>query len=429
MNTLWLTQLKAHLDQLQVDGLMRTLKPLSQQGPVITLPDKSERVNLASNDYLGISQHPHLKAAAIASIQEAGTGSGASRLVSGHSMAHEALETRLARFKHAQASLLCPTGYMANLAVVTSLAQKGDLICADKLSHASLLDAARASGATLRIFPHLGYDKLIRLLSRDHLSQGSDLSDSIAPHDPLPNHPAGADENSADDKSTNARSPRKFILTDSVFSMDGDAADLPRLCDIAQAHDAILIVDEAHGTGVLGKTGSGLCEMQGVSDRVDIVISTASKALGSLGGMISGPEVVIQTIINKARPFIYTTAGPAMQPAVISAALDVIENEPWRRHRVLELATQLRDALGMPTNGVITPIVPLVAGSAHAALALAAHLAAAGFHAPAIRPPTVAPGSARVRISLRADLEDQHLSQLIDAIRKAPQEIAICGTN
>lgn len=406
MKKQWLTQLQSHLDQLQDDDLLRTLRPVTAHGPLLELADGSTRVNLASNDYLGISQHPQLKAAAIASVQQSGTGSGASRLVSGHSPTHAALEGRLARFKHAQAALLCPTGYMANLAVITSLARKGDLICADKLSHASLIDAARASGATLRIFPHLGYDKLSRLLSREN--------DSV-------DHPAGADQNSDGDQqqteTTQLRAPRKFILTDSVFSMDGDAADLPRLCDIAELHDAILIVDEAHGTGVLGETGSGLCEAQNVTDRVDIVISTASKALGSLGGMVSGPGVVIQTLVNKARPFIYTTAGAAMQPAIINAALDVIENEPWRRQRVLQLATQLRQALGMSNDGVVTPIVPLVAGTSSAALVLARQLDAAGFYAPAIRPPTVAPGSARVRLSLRADMEDAQMSRLIDAIR------------
>lgn len=415
MNKPWLTQLQSHLDALQENGLLRTLKPVTQAGPYIHLADGSQRINLASNDYLGIAQHPHLKAAAIASIQHAGTGSGASRLVSGHSPAHQSLEGRLARFKHAQAALLFPTGYMANLAVITSLAQKGDLICADKLSHASLIDAARASGATLRIFPHLGYEKLARLLSRD-----SELSDLMATLDPTLNHPAGADDfSSAASSISQSRPPRKFIITDSVFSMDGDTADLPHLCDIAAEHDAILIVDEAHGTGVFGKTGSGLCEAQHVMDRVDVVISTASKALGSLGGMVSGAEVVIQTLINKARPFIYTTAAAAMQPAVIGAALDVIENEPWRRDRVRQLAVELRQAMGLSCDDFTSPIVPVVAGSAQAALALSKRLDAAGFHAPAIRPPTVAPGSARVRISLRADLEDQHLSQLIDAIRMA----------
>jgi 7-keto-8-aminopelargonate synthetase-like enzyme len=408
MNKHWLSQLQDQLDRNQANGLLRQLRPVTAHGPHLQLADGSSRINLASNDYLGISQHPHLKKTAIDTIQQHGTGSGASRLVSGHSQTHQLAEQRFARFKHAESALFCPTGYMANLAVITSLAQKGDLICADKLSHASLLDAARASGATLRIFPHLGYDKLERLLANN-------TSD---------------DTNKTSEKAVGGRSllhnledrpARKFILSDSVFSMDGDAADLPRLCDIAEKHNAILIVDEAHGTGVLGKTGSGLCEAQGVSDRVDIVVSTASKALGSLGGMVSGSSVMIQTLVNKARPFIYTTGSAAMQPAVVSAALDVIETQPQRRHRVLELAAQLRKALSMADEHVVTPIVPIVAGSAHAALSLARHLDDAGFYAPAIRPPTVAPGSARVRISLRADLEEKHMTQLIDAIRNAPE--------
>lgn len=402
MNTPWLSQLRQELDQLQARGLSRTLSPQTTHGPYIRHANGRQLVNLASNDYLGIAQHPHLAAAAIASIQKHGTGSGASRLISGHSPDHQAFEERFARFKHAQRSLLFPTGYLANLATITTLAQEGDLICADKLCHASLIDAARASGATLRIFPHLGYDKLRRLLSRS-----SDLADMMATLDPTPvvQTPGGGGN-------THSRPARQFILTDSVFSMDGDVADLPVLCDIAHETNAILIVDEAHGTGVLGQTGAGLCEAQSVADRVDIVISTASKALGSLGGMVTAPAPVIESLIHRARSFIYTTATPAMQPAVINAALDVLESEPWRRTRLMEVSRRMRAALGLPDTPWPMPILPVVTGSTESAVALSQKLAEAGLHAPAIRPPTVAPGSARVRISLRADLQEEHLELL-----------------
>jgi 8-amino-7-oxononanoate synthase len=395
MRTHWLSQLRQDLDERQQQAMLRSLRPVALDGPYIELEDGSRLINLASNDYLGLAQHPHLKAAAISSIQQWGVGSGASRLITGHHPAHCAFEKRFARFKHAQAALLFPTGYLANLATITSLAQPGDLICADKLCHASLIDAARASGATLRIFPHLGYDKLRRLLSRT-----SDLAEMI---DSLETSPA---------LNKDDRPARKFILTDSIFSMDGDAADLPALCDIADEFDAILIVDEAHGTGVLGQTGAGLCEAQNVADRVDVVISTASKALGSLGGIVTASQEVIDTLINRARPFIYTTATAASQPAVINAALDVLENEPWRRQRVLELATELRRRLGLNPPIASSPIIPVITGSSEAALAMARRLQDHGFYAPAIRPPTVAPGSSRVRISLRADMDNDMIQFL-----------------
>ncbi len=349
-------------------------------------------INLASNDYLGLAEHPHLRETAVAASREHGTGSGAARLVTGHSPLHERVEARFAAFKHAEAALLLPTGYMANLAVLTALARPEDLICLDKLNHASLIDAARASGATVRVYPHKGLGKLERLLAER----------------------GGRSEAEAGVSGT----PRTFIVTDSIFSMDGDAADLPALCDLAERYDAMLIVDEAHGTGVLGTTGAGLCEHQGVAGRVDVVMSTASKALGGLGGIITGSQLVIDALVNLARPFIYTTAVPPAQVAAIDAALDVIRDEPWRRERLAAVAMRVRDALPAWSLSVDppTPIVPLIVGSAEAAQRLSAHLEAAGFYAPAIRPPTVAPNSSRVRLTLRADLEDAEINRLIDCL-------------
>lgn len=379
----WLESLGHGLNDLRERDLLRTLQLIHVAGPIVQL-DGRDLINLASNDYLGLSQHPHLKRAAIDAIERWGVGSGASRLVAGTLTIHERVEQRFAAMKHAEAALLCPTGYMANLAVLTSLAGPGDLICIDKLTHASLIDAARASGATVRTFPHLGYAKLHRLLSSNN-----------TPH-PTPH-------------------TRAFIVTDSVFSMDGDVTDLPALCDLADEHDAILVVDEAHGTGVLGATGGGLCEVQGVSRRVDIVVSTASKALGGMGGIITGPRVVIDTIINRGRSFIYTTAPPPAQAAVLDAALDVIRDEPWRLQRLLELSQRVRAALGLDA-AIATPIIPIVTGSAASALALAAALRDAGLLAVAIRPPTVPPNTARVRLSLRADLQDTDIDRLLAAL-------------
>ncbi len=369
----WLHALSRELHSLHQRDLLRGLRPVESSGLIVQV-DGRELINLASNDYLGLSHHPHLKKAAVDAVERWGVGSGASRLVAGTLAVHSDVERRFAAFKHAEASLLCPTGYMANLSVLTSLAGPGDLVCIDKLTHASLIDAARASGAEVRTFPHLHYARLERLLT--------------------------------------LRKGRAFIVTDSVFSMDGDVADLPALCDLAEQHHAILVVDEAHSTGLFGETGAGLCELQGVTDRVDVVVSTASKAMGGLGGIVSAARPVIDTLVNRGRSFIYTTAPPPAQAAVIAAALDVIRDEPWRRRRVLSLAAQVRRALSLDT-AVPSPIIPIITGSPTAALALAQRLQDQGFLAVAIRPPTVAPNTARVRLSLRADLEDADVARLL----------------
>lgn len=389
-------ELRAELDRREADGLRRKLSVTtpgaSPSSSRIIRHNGRDLINLAGNDYLALSCHPHLKQAGIDAINAYGTGAAASRLLGGHHPIHEQVEQRFAAFKGAQASLLLATGYTANLAVLTALAGPDDLICLDKLCHASLIDGARASGAEMRIYPHLNLDKLSRLLSRRAAS-------------------------------------RAFIVTDSIFSMDGDVADLPALCDLADRHRAILVVDEAHATGVLGDRGAGLCELQGVSNRVDVVISTASKALGGLGGIVTARREVIEAIVDRARSFIYSTAVPPAQAAVIDAALDVLNDEPWRRQRLGYLAARLRGSLAEILPGPAighgpfrtphsppTPIIPVMAGSPKAAAAFSAKLGECGFHAPPIRPPTVAPGTCRLRLTLRADLEDDEIDRLIDAL-------------
>lgn len=357
--------------------------------------DGQTLLNLASNDYLGLSTHPKLIDAAIKATRQFGVGSGASRLVAGTSPLHQHVEERFAAFKHAPACLLLPTGYTANLAVLTTLAGPGDCVVLDKLVHASLIDAARASGAEVRTFPHLNLQRAEQLLQR---------------------HTTG----------------RRLLVTDSVFSMDGDCADLPAFCDLSDRTNAVLIVDEAHGTGVLGDDGSGLASAQGVADRVytagagGVVISTASKALGSLGGLITASRPVIDLILNKARPFIYSTAVPPAQAAAINAAIDVVRDEPQLRQRLHDLSTRLRQTLaaqGWPvdTKHLATPIIPLIVGSEQAALALTQRLREQGIFAPAIRPPTVAPGSARVRLSLRADLSGDDIERVFHAVGRIDQ--------
>lgn len=382
----------AQLDSLTRQNRLRGLQSVSRSGKSISIDGRS-LLNFASNDYLALADHPRLIEAVIDATRRFGVGSGASRLVCGNQPIHEGLEQRFAAFKHAQAALLLPTGYTANLAAITALAGPDDLIVMDKLVHASLIDAARACKATLRTFPHLDLNRAETLLKRSSAA-------------------------------------RRFLVTDSVFSMDGDCADLPALCDLADRYHASLIVDEAHGTGVLGQDGSGLASAQGVAQRVytcgtgGIVISTASKALGSLGGIVTADRPVIDLIINKARPFIYSTAVPPAQAAAIDAALDVIRDEPQRREQLAQRSREMRIKLadaGWASEPLIcdatdTPIFPLVCGDELGSLALQARLYEAGIFAPAIRPPTVAVGSARVRLSLRADLTQQDLDQTIKAI-------------
>ncbi len=406
-----LHELADELARLEPDGLLRRLHLVSSAGPIVTTGDGKQLLNFTSNSYLGLNEHPAMKAAVVAAVNELGTGSGASLLVSGRLPIHAKAERTFARFKHAQAALLLPSGYTANLAALTALAGPGDLICLDKLCHASLIDAARASGAEVRTFPHLTTDKLQRLLQRHNSANAS------------PNISANACGLAGDRRSPsdNARPPRRFIVTDSVFSMDGDTADLPALCDLAQQFDAVMVVDEAHGTGLLGETGSGLCEAQNVLGKVHVTISTASKALGGLGGIITAAQPIIDTIVNHARPLIYTTAIPPAQAAAIDQAVTLIQADPAPRQRVQQLTLRLRNGLKsqgwklIPQGEFIIPIIPLVVGEAQAAVALAEHLYAHGILAAPIRPPTVSPGSSRVRLSLRADMQDDHIDRVIQA--------------
>jgi len=361
-------------------------------------------INLASNDYLALAAHPRLREAAARAARELGTGATASRLVVGHQPFHEAFERRIAKFKHAEAALVLATGYTANLAALTTLCRAGDLVLCDKLNHASLIDAARMAehnGAAFRTYPHNNLDALARKLkrfTRDHTGTRD--------HD----------------------RPAAVIVTDSVFSMDGDVADLPALLALAQEHDACLVVDEAHGTGVLGGIGAGLAEHQGVAEAIaqqGLTITTGSKALGGLGGIVTGPRAAIEAMINTARPLIYSTGVPAPQVAALDAALDVIRDEPQRRARLHELIATVRGrvaAMGwrLPPSAAPTPIVPLVVGAEEDALRLADHLEGRGICGIAIRPPTVPPGSARVRLALRCDLTDADIDQLLRALADWP---------
>ncbi len=376
----WLDPLEA----LSAQGLRRHLRCIdSAQGARVTLGGRS-MCCFSSNNYLGLANHPRVIEAVREAVAQWGWGASASRLVTGHMTPHAQLEAKLAAFKGTQAALVCATGYAANLAAVRSLAGPGDLLLVDKLNHASIIDAARGSGAVLRVFPHRGYDKLERLLSRASAFR------------------------------------RRVMVTDALFSMDGDFADLQRLVELKHKYDALLCVDEAHATGVFGQHGRGLAEHLDVESQIDLTVGTLSKALGGMGGFIAGSGPLIEWIVNTAGAFIYTTALPPAACAAAMAALEIVEQEPQRRTHLLDLAGRLRREFGevrrLNIAGSTSQIVPLMVGDAGASVRLAEALAENGLLVLPIRPPTVPRGSARLRISLSCEHTDDDLDRLLAAL-------------
>ncbi|MCB9848241.1 MAG: 8-amino-7-oxononanoate synthase [Phycisphaeraceae bacterium] len=381
---MWRERLSERLRAQRERGLLRAARPIDDH-----------RIDLTSNDYLALRRHPALVEAVRRAATELGVGAGASRLAGGTLPIHQRLERRFAQFKNAERALLTPTGYHANLSVLTALPDAGDCILADKLAHASIIDAARLATAmravTFRTFPH---------------------KDAPRAHELAHRHLAQAPESTV------------WIVTDTVFSMDGDLADLPALAAVRDtcAGRACLIIDEAHATGVLGPQGAGLDAQLG--HLADIAVATASKALGALGGLITAPALVCEAIENFARAHIYTTAVPPAQAAAIDAALDVLRDEPDRRERLTAITRRVRGALAAqgwpvaPSETDPTPIIPLIVGDPERAVALATKLHDAGIAAPAIRPPTVPPGTARVRLSLHAALTDDDLEHLCKALTR-----------
>ncbi|HQA46049.1 MAG TPA: 8-amino-7-oxononanoate synthase [Phycisphaerae bacterium] len=367
--------------ELSAKGLRRTLRTIeSTQDAYVTMNGR-RLCCMCSNNYLGLASHPEVIAAVKSAVERWGWGAGASRLVSGHMGPHAELEARLAAFENTPAALVCSTGYQANLAAIRGLAGPDDILLLDKLNHASIIDAARGSGAVLRVFPHRDYAKLERLLDRS------------------------------------AGYRRRIIITDSIFSMDGDFADLPRLADLKRRYDALLIVDEAHATGIFGRQGRGVAELMQVEEAIDVTVGTLSKALGGIGGFIAASTEIIDLLVNVAGPFIYTTALLPSACAAALAALDLIEREPQRREKLLSLANRLRaelgDRLGFDLGGSTSQIVPIIVGEAEAAVQLSRRLEEGGFLIPAIRPPTVPRGRSRLRISLSAGHDPADVDRLV----------------
>jgi len=346
--------------------------------------DGREVVAFCSNDYLGLADHPLVTEAFVDAARRWGVGSGASHLVSGHCSEHHALEEELAAFTGRPRALLFSTGYMANLAVGSTLLTRSDRVLEDRLNHASLLDAGLATGADFARYPHGDAAELRRRLAAHHAGH-------------------------------------TLVATDGVFSMDGDISPLPELARLCSEFGAWLFVDDAHGFGVLGANGGGSVEAAGLGiDDVPVLMCTLGKALGTFGAFVAGSETLIESLIQHGRTYIYTTALPPAVAAATRAALRVMQDESWRRARVLGLARTFAVAardLGLDVMPSLTPIQPIVLGSESAALAASRALIEQGLWVPAIRPPTVPTGSSRLRVTFSAAHSDQEVARLVEALR------------
>ena len=374
--------LHTHLDERESDAIRRRLRPISSGiGPRIVV-DGQSILQFCSNDYLGITSHPVVTRAAEMALSRYGTGSGSARLVLGTSSPHSELEQAITRLKQTEAALAFSSGYHVNTGVLPALTASEDIIFSDALNHASIIDGCRLSHATTNIYRHNDVEHLATLLSA-----------------------AGT-----------AR--RRFIVTESVFAMDGDLAPLSALANLAKKYDALLVVDEAHATGVFGSHGGGLVQELGLGARVTIQIGTLSKAIGALGGYVAGSQTLIDTLINEARTFIYTTALPPSVAASATAAIQVITQEPERREQLWKHARFLRNKLraaGYHINPGNSPILPIMIGDAAKTMALSDALFKHGVLVSAIRPPTVPTGTARLRVTPMATHTETDIAQALDA--------------
>lgn len=364
------------------DRAQRELSDLERRGLRRRIPEPAQNgrpVNLGSNDYLALAHHPAVRRAAARAALRDGAGATGSRLLSGSLQLHLELERRLALLKSAENCLLFPTGYAAGSGAIPALAGEGDLILSDRLNHACLIDGCRLSRAAARVYEHVS--------------------------------PASCEELLHDRDRFNVC----LIVTDGIFSMDGDVAPLPELLEIAERYDAMLLVDDAHATGVLGPGGSGAASFYGLkSDRL-IQMGTLSKALASQGGFIAAAGSVIDLLISRARPAIFSTALAPASAAGALEALQIAQRESWRREKLLASSLRLRLTLGQPE--IPSPIIPLLIGTPEAAQQLSRELLQAGFFVPAIRPPAVPAGTSRLRISLTSGITEDQIAQLADLLQ------------
>ncbi len=371
------------LESLERQGLRRRLEPISgPQGDTVEVDGRS-LVNLCSNDYLGLATDPRLRHAAIEAVKREGAGAGAARLVVGDLAIHHRLEERLARMKGTEAALLFSSGYHVNAGVVGALVGSGDAVFSDAWNHASIIDGCRLSRAEVQVYPHRDVDALASRLAA-------------------------------------SKARRKLVATDAVFGMDGDAAPLREIVDLCERHGAMLYLDEAHSTGVLGETGAGLAEALGVTDRVDVLMGTLGKALGSFGAFVAGSRPLCDWLVCRARTFIFTTALPPSACGAALAALDVLEGEPERRRRLDALSTRMKaglEAMGFPMKDVVAPIFPVILGEETRALEASRRLRERGYLVKAIRPPTVPRGTSRLRVSIGASHAPEQVDGFLAALK------------
>ncbi|MFN2374926.1 MAG: 8-amino-7-oxononanoate synthase [Candidatus Binatia bacterium] len=379
--------LAGELEAIEARGLRRRLREVGGAQDAVVTIDGRQVVLLCSNNYLGLAAHPEVTEAAARAARDLGAGAVSSRLISGHMTAHAALEDKIAAWKGVEASLLFSTGYHANVGVISSVVGAGDVVVSDELNHASIIDGCRLSRARVAVYRHNDVDNL-----REVLASCADAR-------------------------------RILVVTESVFSMDGDLAPLADLANAAGECGAWLMVDEAHGAGVFGPAGAGLVAALGLTDRVDIHMGTLGKAIGSFGAYVAGSRRLVDHLVNRARSFIFTTGLPPSAVAAAGAALDVIAREPGRAAGLLARARALGQVLreaGLEVPNVESQVLPVMVGDARRAVAAAEALLARGYYVAAIRPPTVPEGTSRLRLSLMATHREEHIAgvarELVDIL-------------
>jgi 8-amino-7-oxononanoate synthase len=383
--------LEADLANIRSRGLFRRLRTVDGPEAAEVLIDGRPAILLCSNNYLGLADHPEVIHAARDAAARFGAGSGSSRLISGNLRLHGELEAEIAAWKHAERAIVFSSGYHANLGILQALVGHGDLVLSDELNHASLIDGCRLSRAEVRVYRHGDLDALETALR---------------------SAPAAR---------------RKLVVTDSVFSMDGDRAPLAGICDLAERYGAAVMVDEAHAAGVLGPGGAGLVEELRLGERVLVQMGTLGKALGSFGAYAAGPSSLVELLLNRARTFIFTTALPPPAVAAARAALAIVHREPERRERLSANARALHAGLGRAgyrLGALESPILPVIIGGAEQTMALCERLLERGVFAQGIRPPTVPEGTSRLRVTLMATHTDDHIERALAAFREAHGEIA-----
>src|SRR5882672_9599310 len=387
-----LNYLASELDSLKQQGLYRHLRVLEGEQKPKTTFDHREVVNLSSNNYLGLTTHPKLRERALEAIRTFGVGSGSVRSIAGTMDIHMELERRLATFKKTEAVVVLQSGFSANAGTVAAVLSKDDFVVSDQLNHASIIDGARLSRATIKVFPH---------------------KDVPAARTILQGLPAG---------------PRKLLITDGVFSMDGDLGAMPELCALAEEFGCIMMVDDAHASGVFGANGRGTVDHFGMHGRVDIQVGTLSKAMGALGGYVAGSKALIEFLYHRARPFLFSTSHPPSVAATCLAALDVLEQEPERIERLWTNTKRFKAGLarlGFNTGTSETPITPILVGEADLAMRFSDRLFERGVFAQGIGYPTVAKGKARLRTIVTATHSDEDLDQALTILGEVGRTLGV----